>query len=105
MQLDHLSLNELQVLSARAAQEIEKRRSQVRKEGLEKIKSIVAEYGFTPDEIKSLIGSRLTANRGKVAPKYRDPNNSENMWTGRGRKPKWVGEFLAAGGDLQAIVI
>ena len=105
MQLDHLSLNELEVLGEKVAQEIEKRRSQVRKEGLEKIKAIAAEYGFTPDEIKSLIGSKSTANRGKVAPKYRDPNNSENTWTGRGRKPKWVGELLAAGGDLQAIVI
>jgi DNA-binding protein H-NS len=27
---------------------------------------------------------------GKVAPKYRDPNNRANTWTGRGRMPRWM---------------
>ena len=52
MQLDHMSLSELQVLRARVDQEIEARRVQVRKEGLEKIKSIAAEYGLSVDELK-----------------------------------------------------
>ncbi len=36
---------------------------------------------------------------------YRDPNNSRNAWSGRGRKPKWVEEYLAQGltlSDLKA---
>jgi DNA-binding protein H-NS len=28
--------------------------------------------------------------RGKVAPKYRDPKNPANTWTGRGRTPLWM---------------
>ena len=58
MELEHLSLSELQVFRARVDQEIEKRRMQVRKEGLEKIKSIAAEYGLSADELKSLSGNK-----------------------------------------------
>lgn len=43
--------------------------------------------------------------RGKVAPKYRDPANEAQTWTGRGRKPKWVEAHLAAGGSLDDIAI
>jgi DNA-binding protein H-NS len=28
--------------------------------------------------------------KGSVAPKYRDPKNPENTWTGRGRMPLWM---------------
>ena len=105
MELEHLSLSELQVLRARVDQEIEKRQMQVRKEGLEKIKSIAAEYGLSADELKSLSGNIAVGKRGSVAPKYRDPKDSENTWTGRGRKPKWVEAFLNSGGQLQQIAI
>jgi DNA-binding protein H-NS len=39
---------------------------------------------------------RATAGK-KVAPKYRDPANSANTWTGRGRMPQWVQALNAAG--------
>jgi DNA-binding protein H-NS len=39
---------------------------------------------------------RATAGR-KVAPKYRDPANPEQTWTGRGRTPAWVQALQAAG--------
>jgi DNA-binding protein H-NS len=105
LELEHLSLNELQVLRVRVDQEIEKRRIQVRKEGLEKIKSIAAEYGLSADELKSLSANKVSSKRGSVAPKYRDPNNPEQTWTGRGRKPKWVEAFLNTGGQLEQITI
>ena len=28
--------------------------------------------------------------KGSVAPKYRDPKNPDNTWTGRGRMPRWM---------------
>ena len=36
---------------------------------------------------------RATGRRtGKVAPKYRDPENKRNTWSGRGRMPRWLAE-------------
>ena len=34
---------------------------------------------------------------GKVAPKYRNPGNRAETWTGRGRQPRWMAELVAKG--------
>ncbi len=40
-----------------------------------------------------------TAGRklGKVAPKYRNPANPKETWTGRGKQPRWMAELTAKG--------
>src|SRR5258708_8845837 len=35
--------------------------------------------------------------RGKVAPKYRNPENPVETWAGRGLKPKWLAAAIKAG--------
>lgn len=40
---------------------------------------------------------KIAAKRAKVAPKYRNPANAEQTWTGRGRAPLWVQELKNAG--------
>lgn len=44
------------------------------------------------------------ATRGKVAPKYRNPANAEETWTGRGRAPIWV-KALQDAGQLDTALI
>ena len=112
MKLSGLSLNELELIQKKVTREIQKKRSKAQEEGIRKIKLIAAEYGLSSDELKA-IGSEKRASsknkavkkRGPVAPKYRDPNNSKNTWTGRGLKPKWVQAFLNSGGQLEQIMI
>ncbi|MFV1978322.1 MAG: H-NS family nucleoid-associated regulatory protein [Myxococcota bacterium] len=41
----------------------------------------------------------------KGGPAYRNPSNSAETWTGRGRKPKWVREALARGVRLEDLTI
>lgn len=36
----------------------------------------------------------------KVEPKYRNPNNPSQTWSGRGKTPRWVAELIAAGRNL-----
>lgn len=40
-----------------------------------------------------------TAGRklGKVAPKYRNPANAKETWTGRGKQPRWLAAYVASG--------
>lgn len=40
-----------------------------------------------------------TAGRklGKVPAKYRNPANSKETWTGRGKQPRWLAAYVAAG--------
>lgn len=50
------------------------------------------ERGFHVNEV---FGRR---NFRKVPPKYQDPTDPWNTWTGRGRKPRWVVEALKGKG-------
>jgi len=39
--------------------------------------------------------------RGKVAPKYRNPENPAETWAGRGLKPKWLVAAMKGGKKLE----
>lgn len=43
--------------------------------------------------------------RGKVEPKFRNPENPEQTWSGRGRAPKWMQAHLDAGGKKEDFAI
>lgn len=59
------------------------------------------EYGFSLDEL--LGGSPKKGS--KSAPKYANPGDKSQTWTGKGRKPKWVNEALEAGKSLEDLAI
>ena len=42
---------------------------------------------------------------GKVAPKYRNPANEKETWTGRGRQPRWVAAEITNGRKLEDFLI
>ncbi|HIQ40876.1 MAG TPA: H-NS histone family protein [Sulfurivirga caldicuralii] len=52
-----------------------------------------------------LKGGRSGGTRGPVPPKYRNPNNPSETWTGRGRQPKWVTALLSQGYTLEQLKI
>jgi DNA-binding protein H-NS len=43
--------------------------------------------------------------RKPVPVKFRHPKDSSLTWTGRGRKPAWVVQWLASGQPLTALVV
>ena len=43
--------------------------------------------------------------RGTVPPKYRNPDNPAETWTGRGRQPRWVSAALEKGLTLDDLRI
>jgi DNA-binding protein H-NS len=47
--------------------------------------------------LQSVAGSALGDKRGKVAPKYRNPENPSETWTGRGLRPRWLAAALKTG--------
>lgn len=42
---------------------------------------------------------------GKVAPKYRNPDNANETWTGRGRQPRWLTAYTDAGRNRDDFLI
>ena len=42
---------------------------------------------------------------GKVAPKYRNPSNPKETWTGRGKQPRWLAAETGKGRKLDDFLI
>jgi len=59
----------------------------------EKLTAIAKDAGF---DIQELFG-KAKKGKGSVPPKYRDPKNPENTWTGRGRPPRWLAAAMKGG--------
>ena len=84
--LDDMSYGELKQMEARIARlKVEKQNTE-RAELRERIVAMVKEHGF---ELSDIFG-KGRKGKGSVAVKYRDPQNPENTWTGRGRMPRWL---------------
>lgn len=64
---------------------------------LEDIKIKIKTYGITMKELSELVTGNARGHS-PVAVKYKHPQNSDLTWTGRGRQPKWMVEYLASGG-------
>ncbi|MCX7646962.1 MAG: H-NS histone family protein [Rhodobacteraceae bacterium] len=100
--LGGLSRTELQKLKSDVEKAIaaadEKRRAEARKTAEEAARK----FGFSLDELVARPRGRAAA---VGAPKYRNPANPKQTWTGRGRQPGWIKEGLARGGKLADFAI
>jgi DNA-binding protein H-NS len=99
--LDKMSIEELRNLKAMIDHTIERKREENRAEVKKKIAQIAEEHGFSVDEV---VG-RSKGKKGTSPAKYRNPANPAQTWTGRGRKPGWLIEGLAAGAKLEQFLI
>lgn len=52
----------------------------------QKLADMAKEHGLSLEEVLG----KGRKGKGSVAPKYRDPKNPDNTWTGRGRMPRWM---------------
>jgi DNA-binding protein H-NS len=78
--------------------ELKKREARERAEARKKIKELAEAHGI---DLATLAPSGIS----KSEPKYRNPNDQFQTWSGIGRKPKWVEEWLAAGKPLEELAI
>ncbi len=78
------SIEQLNSLIKKAQDEIERKKVDeiqlARRQWLDRASIL----GMSPEGILKYSGRR------KGKPKYRNPNNPEQTWTGRGKKPNWL---------------
>ncbi len=90
--LASMSSQDLTELLQRVEAAILERQKSSRAEVKAKITAIAVEAGFTVDE---LFGARIgKAPRSAVPVKYRNPENPQETWSGRGRMAKWIAEKM-----------
>lgn len=87
-----------------------------RRDALKAAEAAAREHGFTLDELVGLMGGAKSRGRRAAgasagssgpanAPRYRNPDNAEQTWSGRGRRPRWIHEAEAGGRSLQDMEI
>jgi len=99
--LNHSQLTDL-IQRARARQDelAKEKATQLRA----KISAMVKAEGFAIEDVFGG-GAGRRGVRGKVKPKYRNPTDVSQTWTGRGKRPRWFSAALAAGKKEKDLLI
>jgi DNA-binding protein H-NS len=109
-----LSDDELALLTVEAPRELERRKAKREADLLGFIRERAAELGISPARLGAALAGRAgarahnnggTDGRSVVKPKYRNPKDHAQRWSGRGGQPAWVADHLAAGGTLEECLI
>lgn len=93
--LNSLSLKELKDLQSQVAKAIAGYEDRKKREALAELEEKAREMGFTLPELLSV--APAARKRSPSTAKYANPANKADTWSGRGRKPRWFIEALAAG--------
>jgi DNA-binding protein H-NS len=100
MDLSNLSVPELRKLEEKIKQELKKRERQDIVKAREQILAIAQSVGVP---LKELLAGGARAKTGSVAVRFRNPSDQSQQWTGRGRQPKWVKDWLESGKSLDLL--
>ncbi len=117
MDLNALSLSELRRLQGRIEAEIRRRNDTARRNFMKKMKKLAAEEGVSLTEVigeisqeKKTTASPARKRKGKGGAakktgvfKYFHPEQPGVGWSGRGRRPQWVLDWLEQGKPLDAL--
>jgi DNA-binding protein H-NS len=101
--LENLTVEELEQLSKDAAAAAKKKREEARKELRRKLEALIREAGFTFHDIFPEVDPSELKRSLPIM--YRHPDMPKFTWTGQGRRPKWLVHELNNGADLDSFKI
>lgn len=88
--LKNLSLKELEALIANANAQMKAAHAQHVNAIRTKVDALLKSAGLTLDEVYPRRGGKgLRGPKAATAPKYRNPENPTQTWSGRGKRPAW----------------
>jgi DNA-binding protein H-NS len=88
--LNGLTLEELKSLQMQVGKAIATFEERKMAEALAEVEAKAKELGYT---LAELTGKKMPKKRSPAEPKYANPANKAEVWSGRGRKPGW---YIAA---------
>lgn len=104
--LNSLSLEELQAHLACAESTLKVTQEAIRASTVTEVRRLVAAAGLTHADVFPPKPATGTGRKlGLVAPKYRNPADATQTWSGRGLKPTWLAAAIEAGATLDSFLI
>lgn len=98
MKLDQMSLSELKALRTKVDRAITGFEERKRKDALSEVEETARKLGYSLSE---LTGLQVARKRKPAKPKYANPADPGQTWTGRGRRPRWVQAALDSGKTMK----
>ena len=80
-------------------------RKKEKKDALEAAQKAAAEFGFSLDELTGKKSGRVPAKGGAAEPKFMNPDNPSQTWTGKGRQPNWYKTAIDSGKSSDDLLI
>lgn len=109
MDLSNMSLADLRKLSQDVQAAIDQRKNSDIAAARQQIEEIAKSVGIPLPELLSGRDGKGTKKAGKstgtVAVRYRHPDEATQQWTGRGRQPHWVKEWVESGKPLADLLV
>ena len=91
-----MSRKELEVLQIDIEKTLVQLAKTEKKEAKKAAEEAAAKYGFTLADLTGASG-KVRVNKAPVAPKYANPKDASQTWSGRGRQPQWFKDAVAGG--------
>lgn len=88
----------------KAQAEVEQARLAELGQVIREIKEKIAEYSLTIEDLGLKSGAKKSAAK-KGEAKYVNPDNAAQTWSGKGRNPAWVVEYLDRGGSINELLL
>jgi DNA-binding protein H-NS len=101
MDLSGYSLADLRKLEQSVNIELQRKQAQEVEKAREEIRAIARGVGMTVEE---LLRQTMPAKVPRP-PRYVNPEDASQTWSGAGKQPSWVRRHVAAGGLLEALRI
>jgi DNA-binding protein H-NS len=102
--LSSYSLDELHKLSARIHQEIERQQQTKVLSIRTEMEELAGHLGMTVEEVVGN-GKKRKASKLMSQPKYQNPEDPRQTWSGRGKRPRWLQHALSQGAQLEDFAI
>lgn len=100
--LGKMSLEDLKTLKKDVEKAISGFQTRQRAEALKEMQAIAKKHGLSVEEVMGVKGS---SRKPKSPPKYANPADASDTWSGRGRQPAWYKAAIAAGKKPESMAI
>src|SRR3569623_810953 len=109
IELYNQNFKQLTDLFAKAQKRLESLQSERAGKARAKLANLAKAEGYTIEELfggaKKGRGKAKVKAKRVVKPKYSNPANADETWSGRGKRPRWVAAALAAGKKEKDLLI
>lgn len=104
MELENMSISELKKFQKSVEKTISQYDARQKAEARQKVENFASELGYSIAELFGIEG-KVKKRRSSPKPKFRNPEDASQTWSGRGRKPVWFTNAIEAGASKEDLLI